>query len=492
MRTEIGLLQHDNRVAYKSNAAERHRWKQEMQEMKTRLESVNCAFKQILFENDDLKRFNAWMKAQFVQLQFENESLVQENRQLNAELAVERSRNKPVDDTQIDPDHVEGDKERVVVGDREYSAALLALSRLTQGEDQLFEQIWFELFSVSSNVMHVFLSFVFVLKLGGPLSYSGLTDIDWRTNEDNADTSNTSIDTGIDSPSHDTCNDSSSDAAATVSQPEPEPHNQKTNHESIASAAPEIEPSIIVDDTEEMLTDLNIPLDIESLYKFVETMTAEAPKINASPADDSLTVAMETIAASQEKNISVIVEDDRKALQNEIDQQLELNTKQHDDDVCCFVKNSQAESMPDVPTAIDVEVSITTVTTSRMETRRISRSKMGNVPEEVVKEEPIAQIASPQTEIKSLICEYPGCDRSFSRKNHLNQHSRSHTAMKGSYACEHRGCDKSFNLKAHHKRHKRQHADENPYICDYESCGKAFRSKAKLNLHKRVHGEGKA
>lgn len=101
----------------------------DIQEMKTRLESVNCAFKKVLFENNELKRFVAWNKAKLVDQEFENENLVQENRRLNAMLSVERSRNKTVV-----PDIVGGHKE-VVIGEQEYSAALLALSRLSQGDD---------------------------------------------------------------------------------------------------------------------------------------------------------------------------------------------------------------------------------------------------------------------------------------------------------------------------------------------------------------------
>lgn len=114
---------------YLSNATERRRWMHDMQEMKTRLESVNGAFKKVLFENEELKRFIAWNKAKLVELQFEKEHIVQENGRLNAMLSVERSRNKTAN-----PNVVGGHKE-VVIDEQEYSAALLALSRLSQGND---------------------------------------------------------------------------------------------------------------------------------------------------------------------------------------------------------------------------------------------------------------------------------------------------------------------------------------------------------------------
>lgn len=326
---------------------------------------------------------------------------------------------------------------------------------------------------------------MFFTVLGGPLSYSGLTDIDWRTNGDGANTSNTSIDTGINSPSHETCNDSSLDAAAVM---QPESHHQSSNLESIASAPPEVKSSTtIADDPEEMLLDFNV--DIESLYKFVEWMTDEAPKTTASPADDSFSVAMQTISEPQDKNISVIVEDEKNAVLNEIDQQVELNAKQQDD--VSLAENSQADTQPDVVQVRATDSSVATSTASAMKTRRISRIKVENVAVEAANKDQSANSdATVPTKEKTFMCKHPGCNRRFRRKNHLSQHSRVHI-VEGSYACEHPGCNQSFNVKAHLRRHKRVHVDEKPFICGYLDCNKAFRSKTNLILHGRVHGEGK-
>lgn len=256
-------------------------------------------------------------------------------------------------------------------------------------------------------------------------------------------------------------------------------HHQSSNLNAIASDTPEVKPPTIADDPEEMLLDLNV--DIESLYKFVETMTDEAPKTTALPADDSFSVAIQTISESQDENMSVIVEDDKKALLNEINRQVELNANQQDD--VSLAKNSQADTQSDAVQVRANDSSVATSTASAMETRprlRLSRIKVENVAVE----------APVSTKDKALICKHPGCKRRFSRKNHLNQHSRVHI-MEGSYACDHPGCNQSFNQKAHLRRHKRMHVDVKPFICGHLDCNKAFRSKANLLLHRRAHGERK-
>lgn len=53
------------------------------------------------------------------------------------------------------------------------------------------------------------------------------------------------------------------------------------------------------------------------------------------------------------------------------------------------------------------------------------------------------------------------------------------------YVCEYDGCDKTFSRKSNQKAHMRMHTGEMPYACPH--CTKKFKWKSCLASHERVH-----
>nr|XP_005996287.2 PREDICTED: zinc finger protein 569-like isoform X3 [Latimeria chalumnae] len=84
------------------------------------------------------------------------------------------------------------------------------------------------------------------------------------------------------------------------------------------------------------------------------------------------------------------------------------------------------------------------------------------------------------SERKGFKCER--CSKTFSRKQFLIQHARTHTGEKP-YACS--VCGKAFSEKSNMNEHLRTHTGERPYVCSF--CGKGFYRSSHLKVHIRCH-----
>lgn len=83
------------------------------------------------------------------------------------------------------------------------------------------------------------------------------------------------------------------------------------------------------------------------------------------------------------------------------------------------------------------------------------------------------------------------CGKTFTRKEHLLRHRRSHTGETPypcAGTCGNPDCSKQFARKEHLKRHTRVHTGENPYPCN--ECGRSFGRRERLLKHLKSHGVG--
>lgn len=79
-------------------------------------------------------------------------------------------------------------------------------------------------------------------------------------------------------------------------------------------------------------------------------------------------------------------------------------------------------------------------------------------------------------------CDFPGCDKAYSRLENLKTHKRSHTGERP-YSC--RICAKAFTNASDCAKHEnRTHSNERPYVCDYPGCTKKYTDPSSLRKHK--------
>ena len=78
--------------------------------------------------------------------------------------------------------------------------------------------------------------------------------------------------------------------------------------------------------------------------------------------------------------------------------------------------------------------------------------------------------------------ECPYCDMTFSNKEHLKNHIRTHTGEKP-FACQY--CSDRFSMKSTLIQHIRTHTGERPFACSF--CSDCFTTKSILTAHLRTH-----
>lgn len=99
---------------------------------------------------------------------------------------------------------------------------------------------------------------------------------------------------------------------------------------------------------------------------------------------------------------------------------------------------------------------------------------------------------SPQTEKENSSakskrrhnCEYPGCDKSYSKVSDLKIHHRKHTGERP-YECKLEGCGKRYISEFRLRRHVKTHTQDSTHYC--ETCGKTFGTAFTLETHRKLH-----
>ncbi|KAL2826915.1 hypothetical protein BJY01DRAFT_229500 [Aspergillus pseudoustus] len=86
--------------------------------------------------------------------------------------------------------------------------------------------------------------------------------------------------------------------------------------------------------------------------------------------------------------------------------------------------------------------------------------------------------------LRSFVCPWEHCGKSFSRKGDLYRHCRIHTNERP-YGCKY--CKKRFIQRSALNVHVRTHTGEKPYVCERSGCGKAFADSSSFARHRRMH-----
>jgi uncharacterized Zn-finger protein len=81
---------------------------------------------------------------------------------------------------------------------------------------------------------------------------------------------------------------------------------------------------------------------------------------------------------------------------------------------------------------------------------------------------------------KTFFCSWKGCNKSFSEKNPLTRHLRTHTQEKP-FVCS--TCKKKFNDDSNRKRHEYLHTGRNGFICRF--CPGKFTRRTDRRRHER-------
>ena len=102
----------------------------------------------------------------------------------------------------------------------------------------------------------------------------------------------------------------------------------------------------------------------------------------------------------------------------------------------------------------------------------------------IVSPDAAAELSDSLKKRKVHQCDFPNCDKVYTKSSHLKAHKRTHTGEKP-YECSWEGCKWKFARSDELTRHYRKHTGLKPFKCDL--CARSFSRSDHLSLHMKRH-----